>query len=139
MRGAWREEQQRVSRFQAGASAHVFAGAAFAGSTFARMTGAGMTTLPSAMIAASSFTVYPFSSAFRIWALSSSAASSRLAGFLSGRSSRIFRMALMSFTGIRLRFSHAFTPLSHPPARSVLPFPLYAPFFKVANKVCKLL
>ena len=38
-----------------------------------------------------------------------------------------------------LEFSHAFTPLSHPPARSVLPFPLYAPFFKVANKVCKLL
>lgn len=51
---------------------------------------------------------------------------------------RIFRMALMSFTGIRLNFPMSVAPaLLHPHTR--LPFPLYAPFFKVANKVCKLL
>ena len=49
-------------------------------------------------------------------------------------------MALMSFTGIRLNFPMSVAPaLPHPHTRLTPLFPLYAPFFKVANKVCKLL
>lgn len=111
-----------------------FRGAAFAKGTFARMTGAGMITLPLAMMSVSSFSVAFLKRFHQDIGVEQLDGFSRVLPRFCPANHRDFCMALMSSPNT-FELSHA-TLLSHPHMRSALPFSLYAPFFKVANKVC---